>query len=237
MQIVILAGGLGTRLQSVAPNTPKAMVPVAGIPFIEHQLTLLKKNGLEEVLLCTGHFGEQIESHVRDGSSFGMKVLYSREDPRNLLGTGGALVNAFPHLQEHFMLMYGDSYLPVDFQSMLTWYKKHHFPALMSVFKNEGLWDRSNVRIAGDRIAYYSKTALEGECDHIDYGLLIFKKETIASYVSHLLPLDLAQIQSDLVKDGEMGSYPVTERFYEIGKPQGLNELDVLLRSAAAAQI
>jgi NDP-sugar pyrophosphorylase family protein len=232
MQIVILAGGLGTRLQSVAPNTPKAMVRVAGIPFIDHQLALLKRNGLEDILLCTGHFGEQIESHVGNGSSFGVRVQYSREQPDNLLGTGGALVNAVPFLREQFMLTYGDSYLPVDFQAMVDWYKNQRFPALMSVFKNDGLWDSSNARIGGDKVAYYSKTAVRGECDHIDYGLLIFTRETISRYSTHSLPLDLAQIQGDLVRSGEMGAYTVKERFYEIGKPEGLAELDSLLRAS-----
>jgi len=232
MQIVILAGGLGTRLQRVAPNVPKAMVPVAGTPFIEHQLALLKKNGLEEVLLCTGYLGEQIESHVGNGSRFGMKVQYAREEPKNLLGTGGALVNGFEFLQERFMLMYGDSYLPVDFQAMVTWYKKKRFPALMSVFKNEGLWDRSNARIEGAKIACYSKAAVQGECDHIDYGLLIFTREIISRYAAHRLPLDLAQIQNDLVGSGEMGAYMVKKRFYEIGKPEGLAELNALLSTS-----
>lgn len=231
MQIVILAGGLGTRLQSVAPNTPKALVPVADIPFIDHQLTLLKRNGLEDILLCTGHFGEQIESHVGNGSSFGVRIQYSREQPDNLLGTGGALVNALPFLREQFMLTYGDSYLPVDFRAMVDRYKSQRFPALMSVFKNDGLWDSSNTRIDGDKVAYYSKTAVRGECDHIDYGLLIFSRETISRYSAHPLPLDLAQIQGDLVRSGEMGAYTVKERFYEIGKPEGLAELDALLRA------
>lgn len=235
MQIVLLAGGLGTRLKSVAPNTPKAMVPVAGRPFIEHQFELLQKNGLRDVVLCIGHFGEQIERHVSDGTRFGMNVRYAYEDPQKLMGTGGALLNAFELLAEEFLLMYGDSYLPVDFQAMIRWNQQRKFPAVMSVFKNDGQWDSSNVRVDGDRVGFYSKKARPGECDHIDYGLSIFRREVIARYRSATLPLDLAVVQGDLVASRELGAYAVTQRFYEIGKPEGLAELDAWLSRSGAA--
>ncbi len=239
MQVVILAGGLGTRLKSVAPETAKAMVPVAGRPFIEHQFTLLKKNGIFRILLCIGHLGEQIRNHVGDGSNFGISVSYSWEDPSNLLGTGGALLNAMPLLEPEFLMMYGDSYLPVDMQAMLDWSRHRNFRAVMSVYRNEGRWDASNVRVLEDRVAHYSKQALEGECDHIDYGLSFFKRDVISEYQSAKMPLDLAKVQGELVERGELGAYTVNDRFYEIGKPDGLAELDRLLlgRSPSVAPL
>ncbi|NBV85189.1 MAG: nucleotidyl transferase [Verrucomicrobia bacterium] len=230
MQVVILAGGLGTRLKSVAPETAKAMVPVAGRPFIEHQFALLRKNGISRILLCIGHLGEQILNHVGDGSHFGVSVSYSHEDPHNLLGTGGALLHALNLLDSEFLMMYGDSYLPVDMRAMLDWNQRRDFRAVMSVYRNEGRWDASNVRVTGDRVAHYSKQAREGECDHIDYGLSFFKRDVIAEYQNVKMPLDLAKIQADLVGRGELGAYTVNDRFYEIGKPDGLAELDRLLR-------
>lgn len=236
MQVVILAGGLGTRLQAVAPETPKAMVPVAGRPFIEHQLALLRRNGLCEVVLCIGHLGEQIENHVGDGARFDVSVRYAHEDPKRLMGTGGALLNAFDLLAEEFLLLYGDSYLPVDYQAMIAWNRHRRFPAVMSVFKNDGQWDSSNVRIEGDRVAFYSKKAKPGECDFIDYGLSLFRRDVIARHRGAALPLDLASIQGDLVARRELGACLMTERFYEIGKPEGLAELDAHLRARTAGK-
>ena len=230
MQVVILAGGLGTRLRSVAPDTPKAIVPVAGRPFVDHQLALLQMNGLTDVLLCIGHFGEKIVAHVGDGSQFGMNVSYVQEDPKSLLGTGGALVNALANIEPEFVVMYGDSYLPVDFRDFVAKSRAQNRPAVMSVFRNGGLWDSSNTRVEGDRVTFYSKKSKPGECDFIDYGLTYFRREVIESYRSLPPPLDMAKIQGDLVARGEMGAWEAPVRFYEIGKPEGLAELDEFLR-------
>ena len=231
MQVVILAGGLGTRLMSVAPNTPKALVPVAGRPFIEHQFELLKRNGLTRVLLCVGHFANLVEAHVGDGSRFGVSVQYSYEDPGMLLGTGGALINAIELLEESFLTMYGDSYLPTDYRAVVQAFAKRSAKAMMCVFRNEGKWDKSNVRIAGDRVVFYSKAAQPGDADYIDYGLSAYRKSAIQAYHGITLPIDLGRVQEDLVCRGEMDAFEVHERFYEIGKPAGLAELDRALRA------
>lgn len=230
MQVVILAGGLGTRLQSMAPDTPKALVPVAGRPFVEHQFELLRRNGLREVLLCVGHFGEKIVAHCGDGARFGLKVSYVQEDPKRLLGTGGALVNALPAIAPEFVTMYGDSYLPVDYQDFVAACRAQKRPAVMSVFRNGGQWDASNTRVEGERVTFYSKKAAPGECDFIDYGLTYFQRAVIEGYRHRPLPLDMATIQGDLVERGGMGAWEAPVRFYEIGKPEGLAELDVFLR-------
>jgi N-acetyl-alpha-D-muramate 1-phosphate uridylyltransferase len=234
MQVVILAGGMGTRLQAVAPDMPKALVPVAGRPFIEHQFELLRRNGLRRVLLCIGFRSEQIERHVGDGSRFGLEVQYSYEDPALLLGTGGALLNALALLEEVFFVLYGDSYLPTDYRAVADAFVARGSPAMMCVFRNEGQWDKSNVRIAGDRVVFYSKAAGPGEADYIDYGLSSYRKSAIQSYHGITLPVDLARIQQDLVRRNEMGAFVVKERFYEIGKPEGLSELDALLGKGGA---
>ncbi len=231
MQVVIIAGGLGTRLKAVAPDLPKALVPVAGRPFIERQFGLLKKNGLLDVLLCVGHFADKIERHVGDGSRFGLRVKYSYEDPAQLLGTGGALINALPLLQDSFFTLYGDSYLPTDYNAIVRAFESGGHQALMSVYRNEGKWDKSNVRVQGDRVVFYSKTAQLGEADCIDYGLSAYRKSVIQAYRGVTLPLDLARVQEDLVRRGEMGAFVVPDRFYEIGKPEGLAELEAVLKS------
>lgn len=230
MQVVILAGGLGTRLKTLAGNLPKALIPVAGRPFIEHQLELLRKNRMADVLLCIGYKGEMIEKHLGNGAAFGLKVSYSRESPGKLLGTGGALVNAFPLLHEKFMVLYGDSYLPTDYQKVVRAFDESRALALMCVYHNENKWDPSNVKIEGNTVVFYSKKTGGERFDYIDYGLSIYRKSVIETYLSAALPLDLAQIQEDLVARRQMEAYAVKERFYEIGKPAGLVELEEYLR-------
>ena len=233
MQVVILAGGLGTRLRAMAPETPKVMVPVAGRPFIEHQFALLRGAGLVEILLCVGHLGDQVQAHVGDGRAFGLRVQYAWEKPDKLMGTGGALVQARALLAPAFFVLYGDSYLPTDYAAVAEWFLRSDYPGAMTVFRNEGRWDASNTRIDGDRVTFYSKRAARGETDYIDYGLSAYRREVIEGYADAPMPLDLAQVQSDLVQRRAMGAYVVKERFYEIGKPEGWAELDAHLRGRA----
>ena len=225
-QAVILAGGTGTRIRSVAGGRPKVLIPVAGRPFLEHQLGMLAASGVRDVLLCIGHLGEQILAHVGDGSRFGVRVRCVFEDPAHLLGTGGALVHALPLLHERFMVMYGDSYLPIDYAAFAAAFDAAGLPAMMSVYRNEGRWDHSNARVAGGRVAYYDKRAPAGAADCIDYGLMAFRREVLAAYAHRPPPLDLALVLQDLVARGELAAWEAPCRFYEIGKPEGLRELE-----------
>lgn len=234
MQVVILAGGMGTRIQSVAGDRPKALIDVAGKPFILHQFDLLKRCGLTRVLLLVGHRGDLIEAALGTGSAQGMEIEYVHEEPGRLLGTGGAILNAVEKLDDDFLVMYGDSYLPIDYGAMIKWREARGCPPVMSVFRNNGLWDSSNVRISDDKVIYYDKCAKPGDADYIDYGLSILTREIVLRYQTHPRPLDLAVVLSDLVAQGCLAAYEVTQRFYEIGKPAGLTELDELLRKRSA---
>ncbi|MCO5044056.1 MAG: NTP transferase domain-containing protein [Kiritimatiellae bacterium] len=234
MQIVILAGGLGTRLRELDPLRPKALMPVAGRPFLDWQLELLKRNALTDVVLSIGHLGEQIEAFVKDGSAWGLRVRYARENPRELRGTGGALVHALPLLAEEFLMIYGDSYLPIPFAPVVGAFRNAGAPALMTVFRNRGAWDKSNARVEGNRVVFYSKTARPGEADWIDYGLIAFRRSVIERYQTAPVPLDMAAILSDLVAAGDLAAYEAPERFYEIGKPEGLRELEAVLSEGRA---
>lgn len=229
MQVVILAGGLGTRIRSVTAACPKSLIPVAGKPFVEHQFVLLRRHHLTNVLFCIGHQGDQIRAHVGDGSRFGLRVSYAEEEPGHLLGTGGALVNALPKLQGEFLVLYGDSYLPTDYAEVVRTFRDSGLRAMMTVFKNDGKWDRSNVRVAKNMVVFYAKTAEPGEADCIDYGLSAFRRSVIEDYSLEELPLDLARVQAELVTHHEMGALMVSERFYEVGSPTGLEELNRVL--------
>lgn len=232
MQVVILAGGLGRRIQGVAGGLPKSLIPVRGRPFIDHQLELLARCELRDILLCIGHLGEQIIAHLDDGHRLGMRVAYSREDPDRLLGTGGALVRALPLLKERFLVLYGDSYLPVDFRAFANAFAESGRPGMMSVYRNQNQWDRSNVRAEAGRVVYYNKQAPDGAADSIDYGLNAFTRETIEAYEQTPLPLDLSRILGDLVARQALAAWPAPDRFYEIGKPEGLRDLEERLDAA-----
>jgi MurNAc alpha-1-phosphate uridylyltransferase len=230
MQVVILAGGTGTRMHTHAPALPKALIPVCDRPFIEYQLDLLAVQGLNDILICSGHLGNLIENHVGDGRKWQVHVRYSRENPDRLLGTGGAVVNALPMLEEAFLTLYGDSYLPTDYSAIVDAFNRSSSDAIMSVFRNEGQWDASNVRVENGMVSLYSKSAPADQVDHIDYGITGFHRHHIEAYQDAAMPLDLASIQGALVEQGHMRAFEVHERFYEIGKPEGLAELETYLK-------
>jgi len=232
MQVVILAGGLGTRIKSVAPDLPKSLIPIHGLPFIDYQFELLKRHGLTDVVLCIGFHGDQIVDHVGDGAKFGVRVRYAEEDPNQLLGTGGAVVNALPMLAKEFVILYGDSYLPVDYSGLVTTYRSCGCQAMMTVIQNGGQWDASNARVEGDRVVFYSKSARPEEADWIDYGLTFLQRDVIESYADLEMPLDMGRIQGELVDQKQMAAQIMEQRFYEIGKPEGLADLEQFLAAA-----
>ena len=227
--MAILAGGLATRLRPVTEKIPKLLVEVAGEPFFSHQLRLLKAQGLTRLVLCVGHLGEQIVARYGDGSAHGVDIRYSFDGPR-LLGTGGALIRALPLLGDAFYVLYGDSYLPVDYRAVGQAFLASGRAGLMTVFENHGAYDTSNVWFEGGHIRLYSKTDRLPQMHHIDYGLGVFRAEAFAACPRDAV-VDLAAVQSELSRRGELAGHEIRERFYEIGSPAGLAELDALLRS------
>src|ERR1700688_3948084 len=226
--LALLAGGLATRLRPITETIPKSMVTVAGEPFVAHQLRLLVREGIAEVVVCSGHLGEQIEAFVADGARFGCRVRYSRDGDLPL-GTGAALRRALPMLGESFMAMYGDSYLDTSFRAVYEAFRRSGLPALMTVFRNEGLWDTSNVEFADGAIRRYDKVNRTPAMRHIDYGLGVFKADIVRARPADM-PFDLAELYGDLVRRGLLAGYEVCERFYEIGSPSGLAETEAFVR-------
>ncbi len=226
--VAVLAGGLATRLRPITQTVPKAMVEVAGRPFVDHQLALLARNGVRQVVLCLGHLGEQVEQHVGDGSGHGLQVHYSHDGER-LLGTGGALRRALPLLGDVFWVLYGDSYLDVDYRGVLADFLSRDVLGLMTVMHNAGRWDRSNVVFCDGRLLCYNKRHATPEMTHIDYGLSLLRREAVER-LPEGLPSDLADLFSNLVAEARMVGHEVTQRFYEIGSPRGLEETADYLR-------
>jgi len=227
--VAILAGGLATRLRPVTEKIPKALVAVAGRPFLAHQLRLLQKSGIRKVVLCVSYRGEMIEEEFGNGSDVGMELSYSYDGP-DLLATGGALKNALPLLGGKFLVLYGDSYLPIDYSGPARAFATCGKPALMTVFRNENRWEPSNVWFEEGEIRRYDKKKFTPEMKHIDYGLGALSSEAFSSWPDGKA-FDLADVYQDLISKRNLAGFEVDRRFYEIGSPSGLAELDALLRS------
>jgi NDP-sugar pyrophosphorylase family protein len=229
--VAILAGGLATRLRPITSTIPKSMVEVAGRPFLDHQLALLRQHGFRRVVLCVGHLGHMIEEHVGDGSAIGLEVSYSHDGER-LMGTGGALRRALPLLGELFWVVYGDSYLDFDYRAALESFGRSGVLGLMTVLRNDDHWDTSNVVFRDGRLVLYDKRRRTPEMTHIDYGATLLRREAVAGQPAGA-PWDLADLFADLVRSGRMAGHEVARRFYEIGSPQGLAQTDAHLRRRA----
>lgn len=230
--VAILAGGLATRLQPLTKSIPKALITVAGEPFVTHQLRLLYSRGIRQAVLCVGYLGEAIAAELGDGKRFGMKIDYSFDGPR-LLGTGGALKRAADKLGDRFFVLYGDSYLPIDYTRVAKAFHESGKAALMTVYKNEDRWDRSNVWFDGNKIRCYDKMESLSEMRHIDYGLGVLRTDALANWPENE-PFDLADVYRDLIAENQLAGFEVTQRFYEIGSTEGLAELESLLRKPVA---
>jgi NDP-sugar pyrophosphorylase family protein len=225
--VAILAGGLATRLRPITEKIPKSLVPVAGRPFLAHQLELLHARGIRHAVLCIGHLGEMIQREF-GREAFGVKLDYSFDGP-NLLGTGGALKRALPLLGDEFFVLYGDSYLPVEYRPIAEFFRRSGKPGCMTVYHNEGRYDTSNVVFHDGEIMVYDKKNRRPEMRHIDYGLSLFKAPAFASYSADQ-PFDLAEVMAKLVCEKQLAGYEVHERFYEMGSPAGLAELEAILK-------
>jgi len=224
LPVAILAGGLATRLRPITETIPKALVDVAGKPFIVRQLDFLHTQGVRDVVLCVGYLGGMIQDVVGTGQRFGLQVRYSF-DGSALLGTGGALRKALPMLGDVFFVLYGDSYLPVDFSTVQDAYVRNGQPALMTVLKNRGRWDKSNVLFADGRLFEYNKRSPLREMAHIDYGLGLVSASVFVAYPDDG-PFDLADVYHDLSVKGQLAGLEVHQRFYEIGSHSGLKEAE-----------
>jgi len=228
LPVAVLAGGMATRLRPITEKIPKLLAEVAGEPFFSHQLRLLRAAGLTRIVLCVGHLGERIVDVYGDGSRWGVRIAYSFDGPR-LLGTGGALVRALPELGEAFYVLYGDSYLPIDYQAVGRSFIASGKEGLMTVFENRERYDASNVWFKDGAIMAYDKKTKLPEMRHIDYGLGVFRASAFRGFAADTV-VDLADVQKGLLGRGQLAGYEVFNRFYEIGSLAGLEELDQLLK-------
>jgi NDP-sugar pyrophosphorylase family protein len=229
MRAMILAAGYGTRLWPLTVDRTKPAIPFMGRPLVGYVAEYLSRYGCREVAVNLHHRPESVRRALGDGSEFGLEVKYSFDGPE-LLGTGGALKKALPLLGKQFLVLYGDSYLPIDYAAPVRAFVASGKTALMTVFRNEGRWDTSNVLFKDDAVQKYAKENVGPEMRHIDYGLGIFNSAAFSACPGGKA-FDLAEVYQDLIARGELAGYEVKQRFYEIGSPAGLAELDALLRA------
>ena len=228
LPVAILAGGLATRLKPITEKVPKLLVEVAGEPFFSHQIRLLQKSGLSRIVVCAGYLGQRIVERYGDGSKWGVRIAYSFDGPR-LLGTGGALIRALPALGGAFYVLYGDSYLPIDYAAVGRGFIESGKLGMMAVFENRGQYDASNVWFEGGAIRAYDKAKRLPGMRHIDYGLGVFRASAFDGFPRDEA-VDLSDVQKALLARGELAGFEVSQRFYEIGSHAGLEELDRVLR-------
>ena len=221
LPVAILAGGLGTRLGKKALNKAKVLIDVAGKPFISRQLNYLSDQGIKDIVICVGHLGNQIKNYIGNGSKYNLNVSYS-DDSDRLLGTGGSIKKACQILGEHFFILYGDSFLPVNFTLIEKAYFQEKKPALMTVLKNKGRWDKSNAYFK-DKCVKYNKKKPQKNMDYIDYGLTIVRNSIFSDFPSNEV-FDLADVFENLSNKSLLAGFEIYDRFYEIGSINGLND-------------
>ncbi|HKR27510.1 MAG TPA: sugar phosphate nucleotidyltransferase [Acidobacteriaceae bacterium] len=228
-RLALLAGGLATRLHPLTLDLPKSLIPIAGEPFLAHQLRRLSQNGLREIVICCGHLGDQIEAFAGSGNRFGLSIEYSR-DGDQLLGTGGAIRAALPLLGSRFLIMYGDSWLSERIEPVWRAYGECGRPALMTVFRNDNRWGTSNVDYRNGIVTRYHRDGARSGMHYIDYGLQAVEAELIAGW--HSAAFDLPDVWPSLADYGLLAGYEARTRFYEIGSLSGLRETEAVIRSS-----
>lgn len=228
LPVIVLAGGLATRLHPLTERVPKILIDVAGRPFAEHQIDLIRRHGIRDVIYSVGHLGEQVEGVLGDGSRWGMRFQYVF-DGAQPLGTGGAVRRAMAVAGPTFFVMYGDSYLDCDFGAIETTFRSSGAAGLMTVYRNDDRFDRSNVEYHDGRIVRYDKRQRDSRMHHIDYGLGVLTEAAFAPWATESASFDLATVYQHLIAVGGLAGYEISTRFYEIGSPDGLEETRAML--------
>ncbi len=229
MQAIVLVGGVGARLRPITDKIPKAMIPLQGKPFLEHQLMLLKRNGILDIVLSVGYRGNKIKDYFGDGSKFGIGISYS-EEAEKLMGTAGALKNAWGLLEDTFFVTYGDAFLLLDYQEVMVYFKKADKLGLMVAYKNFDKYDRSNVVVENSMVKIYDRNRKFPDMVYIDFGVSVLRKKAL-DLIPHGKVIDLGELNQELIKRNELLAFETNQRFYEVGSPEGLKEFEQLVSS------
>jgi N-acetyl-alpha-D-muramate 1-phosphate uridylyltransferase len=228
MQAVILAGGLGTRLRPLTLKKPKAMVEVLGKPFLEYELLHLKRNGFEDFVLCVGYKSEQIREYFRDGTSLGVSLIYSSDGERQL-GPVGALKKASRLLRDEFMVIYGDSFLMMDYPGFKADFRTSGKLAMMSVLENRNSYGRSDVVVENGLVTEYNKTKQSPQMVWINFGATMLRKGAL-DIVEEGSEMGEERFYNELIVRRELAAFITFKRFNEIGTLDGLGQFEKFLK-------
>ena len=231
MQAVILAGGLGTRLRPLTKTVPKPMVPVGGVPYLEHQLRLLREQSISDIVLLIGYLGEQIEQYFGDGSGFGLQIRYRRETTP--LGTGGALRHARDLLAPSFLVIYGDSYLPIQYGEVLNHLNASSAQGVVTVYNNDsedtGVTNNIALNSHGVVTKYEKDTPDDADLQFVEAGVLALRSSVVAAIPAGKVSLE-QQMFPELIARHSLLGYVTEQRFYDIGTPERLQRIAHLLK-------
>lgn len=219
--IAILSGGLATRLYPITKDIPKSLININGRPFIDYQIKLLIKKGITKIVFCLNYLGEHIIDYLNKKNFDNLEIKYSW-DGKEPLGTGGALKKALPLLDNDFFVLYGDSYLNIDYKSMYNAFISSKNDAMLAVYKNNNKWDKSNTIVKDGRVIFHSKTANNKRMHYIDYGLSVLSKKY---FLNQPKRFDLSLLYESLTKQNNLDAFIAKERFFEIGSKKGIDEL------------
>jgi len=224
LPVVILAGGLATRMKPITEKIPKSLIEIKGKPFIIHQLNYLKSQGIQNIVLCIGHLGHMIQSLIGNGQALGLDIQYSLDGDR-LLGTGGAIKKSLYLVGENFFVLYGDSFLPINYKDVEEAYLLSKKNALITIVKNNNQWDKSNVEFESGKLIEYNKHHPNQRMHYIDYGLSVLNQSIFNTYHENE-PFDLSDLYHKLSLHQHLAGFETFERFYEIGSQDGLKETE-----------
>lgn len=227
--IVILAGGLATRLRPLTENIPKSLLDISGKPFISYQLDYIKSQKIKNVVICSGFLGNKIKNFIGDGLQYNLSIKYSF-DGETLLGTGGALKKAINLLPNNFFVIYGDSFLPINFEEIKKFYFDNKIENLITIYKNNNRFDKSNIFFKDNRIVNYDKIKNFQDMQYIDYGLSILSKSSLQKY-HNKKKFDLGDLFKSLSVENKLYGLEVFKRFYEIGSYEGIKETNKFLKN------
>jgi len=225
---LILAGGLSTRISNLTQEVPKSLLKFGGKPFLQWQLELLSKNNAKEVVLCVSHKSNLIEDFIKSITLKDLRITFSY-DGKEQAGTGGAIIKALPFVGEQFAVLYGDSYLPVNFQAIEDYFISDDRPALMTVVKNALKNEVSNVNFQNGKIEKYDKSRYTNDMEYIDFGLNFFNVMAFSHYMQRK-HIDLSEIQYNLAIENNLSGYEVKSSYYEVGSLNGITAFEEFIK-------
>ncbi len=225
--VIILAGGKGKRIKKLTAKKPKPLVKILNKPFIEYQIDLLRKQKVKKLIISIGYRGDEIINFIKNKNYKDIDISFFKDGIKPL-GTGGALKKISKKIQGTFIVLYGDSFLPISIKNIEKKFIKSKQDVLLTIYKNNNRFDKSNIKIVNKKI-FYNKFINDSDMKYIDYGLSIIKSKIIKNFTSNK-KFDLSDLIYKLCLDRKIAYSIVKKRFYEIGSYKGIKDFKKYIR-------